>query len=260
MSLNWDNLTPEELKEVLKKADAGEQWRIPIEIEGQYCALDCISTMQLYDKVFEPIMKRFPIYWDYQEPLLRTIHELIDQQLDGMPTDVEGLESLKVDIESKIETIKEEFFALEEIRPYLEEHLAARIDKIKVPEQYKKNGELSKNWINYSDKVAKMRQDSTFCFNPGSDKQLQWLFYERMYEAEKETIVYNRRDIVCYRLQSPKGEILLPATDSGQPPIDKHALPWLGSAGEVLSRLAKQETTLSTQMDACTRAGPSLKL
>jgi hypothetical protein len=70
MSLNWDNLTPEELKEVLKKADAGEQWRIPIEIEGQYCALDCISTMQLYDKVFEPIMKRFPIYWDYQEPLV----------------------------------------------------------------------------------------------------------------------------------------------------------------------------------------------
>jgi DNA polymerase I-like protein with 3'-5' exonuclease and polymerase domains len=274
--------------ERVRKAKKGEMWRVPTKILGHYCGLDCISTLQLYDKILEPTIKRFPMYWDYTTPFIRTIEELVDQQLDGMPTDVDGLRELQTSIEKKIEGIKGEFFGLKELRPHLEAHLEANIEGINVPDKYKKkefplsyidrlgvteqrgeeiysaDGELlggivngsyknvSKHYINYKIKVAKMRQDSTFCFNPGSDKQLQWLFYERMYEATKETIVYNRRDIVCYRLKSPRltdskpTEILLPATASGQPPIDKNALPWLGAAGEVLSRLAKEETTLTT--------------
>jgi len=106
--------------------------------------------------------------------------------------------------------------------------------------------EVSKNWINYDLKVTAMREDPRYCFNPGSDKQLQWLFYEKMYKNEKETIVYNRREIVCYRLQSPKGEILLPATEAGQPPIDKKAMPWLGPAGNLLLIRATEETSLTT--------------
>jgi len=245
--LNWDALTEEELAIVLKKADAGEQWRCPIEIESKYCMLDCISTLQLYDFVFEPQLRRFPMYHDYHEgPFIRTIHELIDQQIAGVIIDVPLLKEVETELETTIDAIEKEFFELDEIRPHLIEWRDTQIAQIKVPAQFKKNGEVSKNYLKYEEKVAKMRQDSRFCFNPGSDKQLQWLFYERMYANKKEVITYNRRDITCYRVESPRGSILLPATDSGQPPIDKKALPWLGKAGEILLRRAKEDTSLTT--------------
>ena len=245
--LNWDALSDQELAVVLKKADAGEQWRCPIELESTYCALDCIATLQLFDYIFEPLMKRFPMMWEYHEgPFIRTIHELVDQQIAGARVNVPMLQELEQTLESSIAELEDEFFRLPEVRPFLEEWREMQIAKINVPTRLKKNGEVSKNYIKYEEKVAKMRQDSRFCFNPGSDKQLQWLFYERLYKNKPKTITYNKRDIPCYELESPRGSILLPATKAGQPPIDKNALPWLGPAGDVLLRRAKQDTSLTT--------------
>lgn len=235
-------------EERVKKAAKGEMWRVKTHILGQYCALDCISTLQLFDYIFEPLMKRFPMMWEYHEgPYMRTIQELVDQQIDGMPVDTNKLKSLEADINKISEDITNEFFAIEEIRPHLQEWRDLQIEKLpKEPNKYTKSGALSKNWIKWADKWKALLDDPTFCFNPGSDKQMQWLFYEKMYKARAETVTYNRRDIECYRLQSPRGEILLPATPAGGPPVDKKALPWLGDTGAVLSRLAKQETSLTT--------------
>ena len=231
----------------IKKAMKGEMWRCPFDVLGKYCALDCISTLQLYDLVFEPQMKKHKMMWDYHGgPYLRTIDELVDQQIKGVNTDTDKLITLQDDIENKISSIDSEFFKIEEIKPYLEEWRQIQIDKVNVPAQFKKNGDVSKTYLNYEAKIKKMREDSTYLFNPGSDNQIRWLFYERMYENKKETINYNRRDIVCYKLQSPRGEILLPATESGDAPVDKNALPWLGEAGAVLLRRAKENTTLTT--------------
>lgn len=233
--------------ERVKKAAKGEMWRTPFEVLSKYCALDCISTLQLFDYIFEPLMKRFPMYWDYHGgPFIRTIHELVDQQIHGVRVDTEKLMQLEEQLDANIHAINREFFALEEIRPYLEEWRQMQIDKIKVPPQFKKNGEVSKNYLNYEAKVRIIKDDKTYGFNPGSGKQLQWLFYERMYKNEAVTITYNRRDIKCFKLQSPRGEILLPATDAGQPPTDKNALPWLGKAGEILLKRAKEVTSLTT--------------
>jgi len=233
--------------ERVRKAAKGEMWRVPFNTLGTYCALDCISTLQLFDLVFQPAMNKHKMYWDYHEgPFIRTIQELIDQQIRGVIVDTDRLVELQTEVESITEELAEEFFRVEEIRPYLEEWRQMQIDKVKVPKQFKKNGDVSKNYINYKNKIEKMRQDSQYLFNPGSDTQVRWLFYERMYENTKEIINYNRRDITVYRLQSPKGEILLPATESGAAPIDKNALPWLGKAGAVLAKRAKQDTSLTT--------------
>jgi len=239
--------------ERVKKAMKGEQWRVPFEIEGKYCALDCIATLQLYDLIFEPLLKRFSrsknklnMFEYHTGPFIRTIQELVDQQIFGVRTDVQKLGMLETEIIKTVADYEDEFFALEEIRPHLIEWRDTQIAKINEPARMTKKGEVSKNWIKYDEKVSKMRQDSRYCFNPGSDKQLQWLFYERMYENQAETITYNRRDIKCFRVKSPRGEILLPATDAGQPPIDKKALPWLGAAGEILLKRAKQDTSLTT--------------
>lgn len=235
--------------ERIKKAEKGEMWRVPTQILGHYCALDCVSTLQLFDHVFEPVMKRFPMLWEYHEgPFIRTIHELIDQQIHGMSVDIERLSEVQKEIEKSSEKYIKEFFEIEEIRPYLQEWRDLTIEKklSKEPGKRTKKGALSKNWVNWTEKWAAMLDDEQYCFNPGSDKQLQWLFYERMFEAEKEVIEYNRREITCYRLKSPRGSILLPATEAGQPPIDKKATPWLGVPGAVLSKLAKQQTSLTT--------------
>ena len=232
--------------ERVKRAVKGEQWRCPVEIESTYCALDCIATLQLFDKVFYKHLNKFKLWEYHQGPFIRTIHELVDQQIHGVRTNVAKLTELDEVLDANIHAIQREFFELEEIRPHLEEWRELQIAKIKVPEKFKKNGDVSKNWIKYEEKVRLMREDKTYGFNPGSGTQLQWLFYERMYKAEKKTITYNRRDIDCYEVHSPRGKILLPATSSGQPPTDKNALPWLGAAGSILLRRAKENTSLTT--------------
>jgi len=102
--------------------------------------------------------------------------------------DTDRLVELQTEVESITEELAEEFFRVKEIRPYLEEWRQMQIDKVKVPKQFKKNGDVSKNYINYKNKIEKMRQDSQYLFNPGSDTQVRWLFYERMYENTKEII------------------------------------------------------------------------
>lgn len=233
--------------ERVKRAVKGEMWRAPTDILGKYCALDCIGTLQLFDKIFEPLMHRFPMMWNYHEgPFLRTVQELTDQQINGVVINTDKLDSVGDEARSLIAEAEAEFFALEEIKPYLEEWRELQIAKLNEPAKFKKDGDLSKNWIKYDEKVQAMRADPRYCFNPGSDKQLQWLFYEKLYKNEAKTIEYNRREIQCYEVESPRGSILLPATEAGQPPIDKKALPWLGKAGEILLRRAKQDTTVST--------------
>ena len=230
-----------------RNAVKGEMWRVPVHILGKYCALDCISTLQLFDYVFEPVMNRFKMLWDYHEgPYIRTIQELIDQKLHGVRTNVEKLKLVEQDINSKVEAHLKEFYRIEELRPHLEEHRVEQIEKIKKPEQFKKNGEVSKNWLKYEEKIEAILNDPTYKFNTNSGTQLKDLFYNKLYSAEKKVITYNRRDIVCYDLKSPRGQILLPATDSGAQPTDKHALPWLGEAGRVLNAKNKEDTSLST--------------
>jgi DNA polymerase I-like protein with 3'-5' exonuclease and polymerase domains len=270
----------------------GEMWRAPIETLGHYCALDCISTLQLFDKVFEPTIKKHPMLWEYHDkPFIRSIHEIIDQQIDGTPVDLPLLKKHKSQVEENIASIKKEFFALPEVIPHLEEWRDLKISKVNVPKKLKKNPvkklkfpledvrainphesevyiddtlvgslvhyligepafhEVSKTYLNYLGKLEVMRNDPEYLFNPNSGDQLRWLFYEKLYTATKEDITFNYRDITCYRLQSPRGEILLPATDSGEAPTDKKATPWLGDAGEILGRLAKEKTLVTTFLD-----------
>ncbi len=267
-----------------KRAVKGEMWRVPTNILGKYCGLDCIATLQLFDMVFEPVIKKHPHYWDYHDKtFIRTISELIEQQIDGTPVALdkaeEGIQSCKADVVK----YEEEFFKIESIQPFLEEWreiqiakptkkkdgkitsqweeyteiLEAditreeRIEKLKeftvkrAPTQHKKDGTVSKNYLKYLEKVEEKRKDPRYLFNPGSGDQLKWLFYDRMYAAEKKVIEYNKREIVCYDLDSPRGKILLPATDSEGPPTDSKALPWLGEAGDILKKRNKAHKTLT---------------
>jgi DNA polymerase I-like protein with 3'-5' exonuclease and polymerase domains len=232
--------------ERIRKAAKGEMWRVPTSTLGVYCGLDCISTLQLFDKIFERLMKKYPMMWDYSRPFIRTIHELIDQVIHGVRVDVEGLEGAAKDIEAKMSAYEKEFFEIESIQPYLKEWRGLKILGLNVPKRLKKNGEVSKNYLSYLNKVKAILKDTRFCFNIGSDPQLQWLFYSKLYKNVKKDVEYNYRSIPCYELESPKGSILLPATKSGQPPIDKQALPWLGEAGAVVLKHRTEETTLNT--------------
>jgi len=125
--------------ERVKKAMKGEMWRVPYNILARYCGLDCISTLQLFDKIFQPVMERFPMLWDYHDgPYIRTIQELIDQQIFGVNVNTAKLHTAKMDILDKMKHVEEHFFELEEIRPHLEEWRDMQIAKITEPKKFKK--------------------------------------------------------------------------------------------------------------------------
>ena len=243
--LNWDALTEEELNIVLKKADAGEQWRCPMEIEGTYCALDCISTLQLFDLVFEPVMNKHKMLWDYHEgPFIRTIQELIDQCINSMHMDYQGLKAYEAKLKNHVARLDLEFVNVEELKPRLIKLREEKINKIKAPEMYKKNGEISKNYLKYKQKIETMRQDLHYTFNTGSSVQLQALLYTDLYPAQKIVEDTGYKIMTTYKLQGSKGEVVLPATKSGALGIDKNAFPHLGEAGRILKERANYQKVL----------------
>lgn len=223
--------------ERVKRARKGEMWRADFDILGTYCCYDTISTLQLFDKVFEPVMKKFPMFWDYHETaVIGTIHELIDQQIRGIRIDAAGLTNEYNKMQQQVEELQIKFCNHPEIQPHLLRRQQEEISKLTVPPEFKKNGEVSKNFLKYKEKVNTLLQDPLYNFNPGSDTQLRWLFYDNLFSFEKIEIQKYYRTEVKYKLLK-ETPVELPATDSGLPPIDKKALPHLGVGGEILMEI-----------------------
>jgi hypothetical protein len=225
--------------------DKSEMWRAPPSILGHYCALDADSTYQLHTKVLLPARNKFPVLVDYEKKFLTLTRSLIEQQLSGILIDETELNLHQQALSISAFSAKSAFLKHPNIKPLVDEWnqriVKEHLDKEpayyrkkkaapKEPNQLKKNGEVSlawlkwqeryedwlvsktvsKNWIKWNEKLEQVEGENHF--NLGSDRQLQWLFYEKL-----------------------KYPIIL-RTKNDNPAVDKRAMKGFREPGQLLLR------------------------
>lgn len=223
----------------------------PDSVLGEYCRLDAQSTFDFYAKVLEPVLQKFEgLQWYLHELYMRFLYLLIWQKISGITVDFTMLDTHKVNLESRIRSLKEEFLSHPEVKPHVDAYSKRIIDEhlAKEPKQhkgewppaepasrYKKDGTETQAWLSYQAKLAAgpttsqvwlnwkrkledLQAESLFNLNSGPQKQ--WLFYEAM------------------------GYPITSTTESGQPATDEVALRQFGAPGKLLSDYISAEKEL----------------
>jgi DNA polymerase I-like protein with 3'-5' exonuclease and polymerase domains len=250
------------------KPNKAEMWRAPNAVLGPYNALDADATYQLYTQVILPALGRLtPISEMYHEELfLPNVKILIEATLTGIRLDLKFLTDYHLELITKIEQLKNQFYALPTVSQLINEwhtnQLAVLEEKqpemylkqkvVKEPTKFKKDGTISKNWLRYKEKLEQpmvvsknwikwekkfkeAESDPYKSFNINSGQQLTWLFYERLYKYEVIKEHFNEHDIGQIKLYSNGKEYELDMTDSGGLPTDEDALLCMGEEGKVLN-------------------------
>ncbi len=228
--LSKDNLNKKRQKKI--KPDKAEMWRAPSEVLGHYCCLDSYSTYQLYAKVLKPVEQKFRVLPTYLRKFNHLLNLLARQKVRGISVDKEKMATVLEDYDRQCAAELRKFLEHPEVVEHVQSWKAAKFEETylkKEPPRLKKNGEISKNWLNWKArrKVAEAKAD----FNPNSGDQLQWLFYDRLgYAVEKET-------------------------KAGNPATDKQTLMMFGEAGLQLVKyniLEKQRQYVQSAYDVTT--------
>jgi hypothetical protein len=220
--------------------DKGEMWRAPTSILGHYCALDCLSTLDLYQRVLRPVLDKFPEFeWYHTTPWLYVNLLLTEQQRHGIRVDRPAMERHLADLNATMD------IAEKKIReaPVLRDGIAAIEEKRKEesllelkerePNKLKKDGTPSKGWLNWQQQVLNPKYKE---WSPGSSKDLRELLYEGGI-----VLVEDAEDERMFILHGLNGPVELERTDSGLMSVDS----------EVLSQLPKEiADPLSEYLDA----------
>jgi DNA polymerase I-like protein with 3'-5' exonuclease and polymerase domains len=207
------------------RPDKGEMWRAPTEILGKYCILDAESCYLLYTRVLEPTLLQFPGLVAVFSDTMNLIQILIDQKITGIETDRNGLEARREKLLAEIAASTGEFISNPQTQGHIKEMELVMCQEIseKEPPKYKKDGGISKNWINWEKRLsdAISGRSSQYKFNINSGPQLRELLYTRL-----------QFEVRSY-------------TDTGLPGIGHKAYKHMGILGQLLSQRADRVKTLS---------------
>lgn len=264
-----DNLEPSDIKKEYKpgyyprdtehglrylKPDKSQMYQAPAEILGYYCCLDASSTFDLYQEVMIPSLNKlvpaarrtFRSY--HTGPFINSIRKHIEQQLRGILVNRPRLEEHSTSLEQGIEQVTEEFYNHPDIKAAIElvnkraiaELKAKEPDKYKkiptlgkAPNQFKKDGSVSKNWLKWKEKEEKVQE---LLKNPPLSKNWKnW--YGRLLEAEN-TNHFNLNSAIQKRwlFYEHLGYPVILKAPSGAPSVDKRALLGWGEPGQLLKR------------------------
>ena len=256
--LGWEDKGDVELDEWLisngyvdKSGNAakGEMWRVPDEILGKYCCMDVQSTYQLYTHLL-PQLQKFPDAVDFisNVEVPYQYRAFAEMTLAGMKIDEVKMRKLKAELEAKSESFKKDFLNIPVVTAWSKKVNEEKIAEINVPPKYKKDGTVTKRFINYEAKVAEMTPYEWF--NPNSKLQMRDLFYNYIYSIGEIKAVKNFRG---EHRQNKKGEYFfevevyiddetyihefksrLQEPDIKSVSIDKDILPRLGDAGKAV--------------------------
>jgi DNA polymerase I-like protein with 3'-5' exonuclease and polymerase domains len=202
--------------------DKSKMYLAPREILGKYCVLDAEACYLLYVHVLEPVLQQFPdLEYYHHVEFMHLIYLHIEQKMGGILMDREGLLSRQQILTTQISELEHKFLT----HPQTAEHIRAiesdlrrdlyekeppRYKKRKErtePDKYKKNGEISKNWIRWKElselppeqsrswenwaervRVAEAGENPDYNYNLNSGPQLRELFYNRLkYTPREET-------------------------------------------------------------------------
>lgn len=275
------------------RPDKSEMWRAPAEILGFYCALDAASTWQLLHEVFFPSIEGQPweaVFRRYHDVFVENVRLMVDQQLKGITIDVDMLEAYSKQLEEEISHHRDEFINHPAVRPYADEKNQEKIQEIinaepvkykkikwpKEPKQFKKDGTVSKAYLNWEAKMKELQErgpeitipyqnweakveeaKKTEWLNPNSSQQLQWLFYDKMeYPIKIRTYGGGIPQPPEYRKDFRSGE-LVSNPEFGKwlnsnPAVSGKALLGFGDAGQVLKQQkdkAKEESYVKACLD-----------
>jgi len=166
-----------------------EMHRVPPDILGKYCVLDCYATLKLYTDVLRPVLDDFPRFEEYHTMFyVPVLQETARQQHVGIRVDRNGLLLLKETIQAELRHYDSEVRShpvLSEIvarfeQRFIDEHKKEEPPKFKVrkatkePVKFTKAGELTKSWIRWNEK-ARMEPDLTVRWKKWDHKLQQLL-------------------------------------------------------------------------------------
>lgn len=164
------------------KPDKAEMWRAPVPVLGKYCCLDAESCYLLFTEVLLPVMRQFPSLESFfRDSFMFLICVLIDQKFLGIEMDRPALFSRREELEVLIRQFSQKFMSHELVVDPISNIESEMRQKIllKEPARLKKNGEVSKNWINWKERleIASRGDNPDYRFNMNSGPQLRTLLY-----------------------------------------------------------------------------------
>lgn len=230
--LGWDISNKLEMTEALVRhgLNKSTMWmlaKLEPELFGRYCALDAEAHLQGFEVLADAVSGLGvpgAVLREYHSgDFLTEVRLLIEQQLRGITIDVPKLTSYAEKLQTEIDTGLSGFTTHPDVAPIVAEYNQAVVDEIvkAEPPKFRKDGEITARWEKWKEKVADAKRQ-TF-FNPGSPKQLSWLFYERLGFQPRKWTDDTRKT----------------------PSTDKEVLPFLGEPGKLLSKTKKKQKELS---------------
>jgi hypothetical protein len=220
--LGWPESNEQELYDWLSanKLPKSAMAQAPWEILGPYNALDASATWQLY-KYFKEVC--FTHGWrssvlDFHREDFGTLMKLlVEQQLAGMPLDMERVALVDTALEMAADAKRTEFLERPEVAPHIRyyqecvvEAFAKKLDTIP---KHTKTGKVASRWLKAKAKLedAEKRLD----FNVDSTKDMSWLMFDRL------------------RYKTPI------VTDKGAPSVGVKSFPHFGELGQLLQDYRK---------------------
>jgi DNA polymerase I-like protein with 3'-5' exonuclease and polymerase domains len=213
--LGWPESNEADLYDWLKenKLKAKDMAQAPWDILGKYNVMDAAATWQLYKylrSVIEENGWENQILKFHQEDFNNLMKLLIEQQVEGMCIDLDALVAFDSKLILDIESKRREFLDHPEVKSHVEYYQSIIVEEIEkaMPPQYTKKGDVTARYTKWVEKLAAAK--SRIDFNIDSPKQLQWLFYERLfYECPIKT-------------------------EKGVTSVGKKAFPHLGELGKIM--------------------------
>lgn len=226
--LGWPTSNKDEMKEALvrnglTKSDMYKLAKLEPELFGRYCALDAEAHLQGFEVLAEATVELGEhgdtIRTYHAEDFLTEVRLLIEQQLRGITINVPRLTTYSETLNASISAGLEQFLDHPEVKPVVMEYNSVVVAKVleKEPPKFKKDGTLSVRWEQWLARVEEAKQ--TTHFNPGSPKQLSWLFYDKLGHSPRKWTDDSRKN----------------------PSTDKEVLPFLGEPGRLLSKTKKTQ-------------------
>lgn len=127
-----------------KEADKSQMWRAPFDILGHYCALDCESTLLLFNEILAPVYGRFLAYHSYHSTFIEAIKLVIWQKLCGVTLDKERLLQYRQQLIKETSSLRQKFISLPRVAPHVAAYNNQKLQELKnkEPAQYKKRPPL----------------------------------------------------------------------------------------------------------------------
>ena len=241
------------------KADKSKMSNAPSNILGKYGGLDSQSTWALYC-IYRKVMKKFPELWKYHQREYGTLGKLVaEQQWGGFNVDKTHLKKYYLELMEHLMKLEVEFRA-SEAAPFIDEYnrLALVEHDAKEIHPFTASGEVSKNWMKWSEKreLIEVSEEHFKIVGNGSDAALKWLFYQRLFELTPTRTKkdwkgkYEETDVL-----SDTGEKIatLRLKKGGALPFDKEIVPKLGYAGKLLAvhtKISKEASYIKGMLDS----------